>query len=589
MQQLVLCTPLSNAASATLALTVVRLSQARRPSRQERELRRLGTTGRRPRSAPDVGRGPFVVVRATDFRGLNRPRYQPRSMKCAQARLHRAWAWRAWVVRYTLAKRSGLSATHCTSAADKITQMTRSGESPLVAFVSSRMSSDTGWARKVSFEVLNRRDWLTPWLFEQTPASSEPVVESYLSKVRAADLVIWLIERQTTQAVHNEISTALETGRRILMMRITPPPSDPETESLISQVGSKWDFVSDSADLRGKLQAALGDEIVRAWRTAGRSTKRAVLDVLAARSRSRCIDRWLATGLPEEIAAGLADDPSVGLLHIPVFGPSRFALLRGEIGSGKSLTAERLYQDALRRARDHGDERIPIFIEAKNIVGPLEQNLNTSAGIELTHDGISLVVVDGLDEASPDRRIELARAARRLKTEYPSARVLVTSRPIPELSPEFDNVAVDIPPLSRVQTVALIARAAARDVGEQRFWDLSESLTEAVARPLFAILVGLHQRSDEHMLMPRGALLSQLVDASLGRINARRESADPLLRTLARLLMDRGGAPVPISDVSTYAEAVPLLQSRLVVERNGALTFPLTILSEWFAARDLED
>ena len=52
--------------------------------------------------------------------------------------------------------------------------------------------------------------------------------------------------------------------------------------------------------------------------------------------------------------------------------------------------------------------------------------------------------------------------------------------------------------------------------------------------------------------------------------------------------MDRGGAPVPISDVSTYAEAAPLLQSRLIVERKGSLVFPLAILAEWFAARELE-
>ena len=112
------------------------------------------------------------------------------------------------------------------------------------------------------------------------------------------------------------------------MFRITPPQSDSATESLITRVGTKWDYVTDSSDLKGKLQAALGDEIVRAWRAAGRPTKPAILDTLSARSRSRCIDRWLAAGILDEIAEGLADDPSIGLLQVPIFASHRFAILR---------------------------------------------------------------------------------------------------------------------------------------------------------------------------------------------------------------------------------------------------------------------
>ena len=67
------------------------------------------------------------------------------------------------------------------------------------------------------------------------------------------------------------------------------------------------------------------------------------------------------------------------------------------------------------------------------------------------------------------------------------------------------------------------------------------------------------------------------------------ESANPLLRKLARLLIDGAGEPVLVSEVSSYAAAAPLLRSRLVVERSGALSFPLVILAQWFAARDLEE
>ena len=465
--------------------------------------------------------------------------------------------------------------------------MLRSGEPPLVAFVSSHISDQTRWARKTVAAVLRQSGQFKPWSFEDAPASSEPLDDSYLAKVREADLVVWLVERETTEPVCDEILAARETNRRILIFRITPPPSDTGTESLITHVGTKWDYVADSADLQGKLQAALEDEIVRAWRAAGRSTKPATLDTLSAQSRSRCIERWLAAGIPNKIAEGLADDPSIGLLQVPIFASNRFAIIRAEIGSGKSLAAERLFQDALRLARTSGNEKTPIFLEAKHIRGTLEQTLSKS-GYEIVTGGGTLVIIDGLDEAPENRRLELARAARRLTFECLSTRVLVTSRPLSDLSPDFDDFFIDIPLLNGAQTFALMTRVAGRHVDERTFWNLPRSFVEAIARPLFAILAGVIQRGEPLEAVPTGRLLSKLVESSLGRVNARQESADPLLRKLARLVMDRGGAPIHISDVSTYAEAAPLLQSRLIVERGGFLMFPLAILAEWFAARDLE-
>ena len=296
----------------------------------------------------------------------------------------------------------------------------RSGEPPLVVFVSSRISTQTRWARDAVADTLQQLNQFKPWLFEHAPASSEILADSYLAKVHESDLVIWLVEQETTEPVRAEITAALEATRRILMFRITPPPSDSATESLITCVGTKWDYVADAADLKGKLQAALGDEIVRAWRAAGRPTKPPILDTLSAQSRSRCIDRWLAAGISDRIAECFADDPSIGLLQVPVFASNRLAILRAEIGAGKSLAAERLFQDALKLARIHENEEIPIFLEAKKIIGSLEQNLSGS-GYNSVPVGSVLVVIDGLDEAPVERRVELARAARRLTFEYPSA------------------------------------------------------------------------------------------------------------------------------------------------------------------------
>ena len=463
-----------------------------------------------------------------------------------------------------------------------------SGETPLVVFVSSRICDQTLWARKATFDVLQQPDWIAPWLFEYAPASSEPLSDSYLSKVRSSDLLIWLIDETTTLPVQNEIAAALETSRRVLMFRISPPPSDAATELLVSQVGTKWDYVADSIDLTAKLRLALGDAIVRTWRAAGRSTTPPMLEVLRDQSRSRCIDRWLATGLPQDIAITLADDSSVGALEIPSLDSRRFAILRAEIGAGKSLAAERVFQDAIARARTSKHERTPVFLEARHIVGSPEESITREVGNAPMLDGDTLLlVIDGLDEAPPDRRVPLARAARRFTAERESARAIVTSRPISDLGPDFVQAFVDVPPLSVEESLALMSRVAGRQIHETEFWDLPESLGEAIRRPLFAILLALHQREERLAAIPKGRLISDLVASSLGRASAFHESAFPLLRKLGRLVTEKG-ASIPIAEVATYAEAAPLLRSRLIVERNGLVNFPLVVLAEWFAARDLE-
>ena len=250
-----------------------------------------------------------------------------------------------------------------------------SGETPLVAFVSSRQSTETSWARTATSEVLEQSDWITPWRFEQTPPSSARLSDSYLSKVRSSDLVIWLVDHHTSAPVTEEIAVALETHRPLLVFRISPPPSEAATESLLERVGTKWAYVVDSIDLKMQLRLALQDELIRRWRAAGRSTITPILDLLNAHSRSRCIDRWLAAGVPQALAVALTEDPAVGMLHVPVFSPGRFAILRAEIGAGKSLLAERLFQDALRCARTSIDEKPPVFLEARNIEGSLDSCL----------------------------------------------------------------------------------------------------------------------------------------------------------------------------------------------------------------------
>ena len=134
-----------------------------------------------------------------------------------------------------------------------------------------------------------------------------------------------------------------------------------------------------------------------------------------------------------------------------------------------------------------------------------------------------------------------------------------------------------------------MSEVSGNTVSEFTFVGFPKSFLDAIRRPLFAILVGVTRRDQTIEPLPQGRLLDELVKLSLGRVNAHRESADPLLRRLGRLTVERGGLAVPCGEIGTYAEVAPLLQSRLVVEREGNLRFPLAILAEWFAAREIDE
>lgn len=462
----------------------------------------------------------------------------------------------------------------------------QSGELLLKTFVSSRISPETDWARKACFDVLRRQSIFTPWLFERTPPSSANLSDSYLEPLKESDLVVWLVEATTSKAVAEEIKTALSTRRPILMFRIDPVDSDAGTNTLMERVGAKWAWAFDASDLAAKLEIALGDELMRAWRSRRLTNRAALLASLKRASLNRCIVRWESLGLSEALACQLAADPTIGVQTLPQ--EPGFRLLRGEIGVGKSLTVERFYQSAITQAQADANQGIPVFVEAKRLSGSLIDELNRQLGDSPDHETAFVFVIDGLDEASPENRIELAREARLLARSFSRAQVLLTSRPLIELGEEFDGVAIDIPSLTQEAAFELMARVAGRQIRDDQYWDYPESFHEAIQRPLFAILVAVNHREDEFHDLPTGKLIAQLVSKSLGRVRAREDSSEPLLRRLGRLTIENGGAPVPLGSVCSFADAAPLLRSRLVVEAEGRLSFPLAILGEWFAARDLE-
>jgi hypothetical protein len=316
------------------------------------------------------------------------------------------------------------------------------------------------------------------------------------------------------------------------------------------------------------------------------------VDELERASRARCADRWYAAGLAEEKAFTLADNPTVGApgprlrdaLRRPV------AILVGELGAGKSLTLERLFQRAVVRLREEPAAPLPTFMQAWEVDGPLEDVVvhKTSALGNPRRRGAA-IFVDGAEEAGRGHAARLLTEARVLAHTWPQTTVVIASRPISELDAKDEKVTM--PELTVEETKTLIEAISGRELGaaETRRWP--RSIKEAVKRPLFATLVGLYLRKGgfgARRQSPRstGEMLSDLVDRAFERAGEEVELEQ--LRRLAVASIDRGGGPVRATDVMTTSEARRLRETGLVVERNAAVGFPLQILNEWFAAQALE-
>jgi hypothetical protein len=452
------------------------------------------------------------------------------------------------------------------------------------------MNSELEWARDETFRVLQSRHGFRAWMFEHTPASSESLVSGYLRKVREADLVIWLIGRETTEPVRKEILEALASKRRLLIFKLPESQRDAATESLINEVGTraKWNDVREKENLTQSLELALVDETIRAWRNIRGFDRLARLEELNQESRGRCIARWQALGLSYKQATEFANDPSVGVLKPDYFPETnRVRILVGELGSGKSLIAERIFQVGIARARGSSDAPIPIYLDASTVTDQLGKCVEKNAeGLGDIRAQGALVILDGVDERGIGFATEILYQARVWTNVHPKTSVIITSRPLPALDNAEETL--DISKLSEADALALITRVSQQALTEGMLHGWSSLIQDAIHRPLFAILFGVFLREhDWASPQSKGELLSRLVEHSLSRARADLSKSQGWLQRLAVLSVDRGNSFVPKTEVATDSDLETILGSRLVIERNGLIGFPLPILTQWFAAKSL--
>jgi hypothetical protein len=133
------------------------------------------------------------------------------------------------------------------------------------------------------------------------------------------------------------------------------------------------------------------------------------LEDLDRQSRGRCVRYWMAAGVGRDEAEELAADASVGAPPVALrptqTQPVRIIL--GDLGQGKSLTADRLFQVAVHRARFDVAAPIPVFFgppwtpaQAEQILGNLQLAIETGTARlgDVARQGAT-IIIDGLDQA----------------------------------------------------------------------------------------------------------------------------------------------------------------------------------------------
>ncbi len=458
------------------------------------------------------------------------------------------------------------------------------GESELRVFISSVMDGLMEY-RRVAKKAIDDIPFARPWLFEDTPASTDSAIDLYLQKVAEAEITIWLIGASTTQPVVKEIHACLNAGKRLLAFKLPAESRDCETTKLLSEVEEhvKWREIKSAHELPIQIKAAIYDEATRAirgWTAPTRSQK--LLEVRRL-SFARTKRMWTTLEVPDEIATELTDNQTVGdVFALPNTG---LHVLLGDQGTGKSLAGERLLQKSIDLALEDASQPFPVFINARQFNEPLNEYVNRITG-DVASPFIqgTFVVVDKIDELGITEANNLIDQLVVFADANSKSTIVAPLRPLPGLKQV--GTRVDMPLLTDEQSLELIRKIAGEQVLPGVRLSSSGATWDATKRPLFAIMMGVELRQNPDEGVPSASdLVRRMAGRAFADSKLPTERVDDLLKTLA-VQTTISGKPVPNSRISrNIREQHDLSNSRLVLEQDDAIDFTLAVFREWFAAR----
>ncbi|MCX6152527.1 MAG: hypothetical protein NT007_00045 [Candidatus Kapabacteria bacterium] len=479
---------------------------------------------------------------------------------------------------------------------------TVSGESPLVVFVSSVMNNELNEARIIVKNAIEESFFLNSWLFEYTPASSSSVEQTYLQKVREADFVIWLIGSCITEPVEKEILECFGTNRsNLLIFKLPTYKQDNKTEELLTTIGNyaRWKKVESIESLVDEIKKSIGDEITKAVRKNHQNNGKSLEDLINSKilyAKENSISHWTSIGLSKDIAENFYNDSSVGVVK-PEYLPNtdnQIKILIGEIGSGKTLIAERYYFRELNELQNNSKHPIPVFLKA-NSASP---NLKYAIDIELTefrdfkNNGITLII-DGLDEISPKYAKRLLEECKTISSVNNKNRVFITSREILNLFKKDEYAEISL--LTKRDIGNIFDKIGGTNYQVRQFGttmnfdrDWNSSIEEAIKRPLFAIMIakyivenhGYHSLSIVNII--QDLIRKILIDDGFDSQN------ENLLIDLAIKLIGKQQRRINENELNlSQIELFNFYRSHFLNIENKFITFKLSLFLEWFACQKL--
>jgi len=136
-------------------------------------------------------------------------------------------------------------------------------EHPLTVFISSVIAGLAD-ERRAAQSAIQAIPLTRAWLFEFSPASSLPLAESYLSKVRGCDVFVLLLGDKITDPVKAEVAAAQAAGKPRLIFLAAAAPAD--VVAYAQSLGVKYAGFADADQLAAQVAEAVGDELIRGYR-----------------------------------------------------------------------------------------------------------------------------------------------------------------------------------------------------------------------------------------------------------------------------------------------------------------------------------
>ena len=452
-------------------------------------------------------------------------------------------------------------------------------------FISSRMDAELASARETAKRAIDAIDVGRPWVFEYTPASSEPADHAYLRKVKEADFVIWLVGSTTTLPVENEVNECLASDGRLLVFKLPVEQRDKRTDALLDRVGRivKWREVAPVSNLYVEIRAAVLDELIRGFRDPSGPIRVRTLWEKRDWSFAHCEVSWRSVGVCDALAKELAQDTAVG----DVLGdqPPGMNVVVGPQGSGKTLASHRLFQHAVEVALEDSSKPFPVFLEAVDLRAGFREVIARSCGAYVDPQIQPITVfVDGLDERGATEANSLLRQLETYVLANPETTVVASIRPLPGL--QYNANVVEMPSLGHRETEELIQRASGKGLPEILPLLRENSLFQSAKSPLFAVMLGSWLRDNQEVgSFSTYRLVEHMAANAVDETSNNPAVTDTLLQRLAVSAITYGTRVRPSEVTPRRAEQRLLADSRLVSQSEHGLDFALPIFREWYAAR----